>query len=94
METVHEDGEPLIQLASPGPGLVDTEVEARIEIEQEPAQPRLPTDLALVVVKEIAHSCLFGVSLRHEGAPAKRIRQLGPLLADPIGPDYGAIVTR
>ena len=83
MEAIHDDGEPLIELASPGPGLIDAEVEARIEIEQDPAQPRRPTVFALVVVKEIAHSYLSRhVSLAaRDRAGETDSSRLGPCLS-------------
>ena len=39
VEAVHEHGEALVELARPGPGLEQAEVEARVEIEQEAPQP-------------------------------------------------------
>src|SRR5207245_10828003 len=42
MEAVHEHGEALVELAPPGLGLIHPEVDARIDIEQEAAQPCLP----------------------------------------------------
>ena len=42
VEPVHEDGEALVKLAPPGLGLVEAEIDARIEIEQETAQPHPP----------------------------------------------------
>jgi hypothetical protein len=71
MEPVHEDGVALIKLASPGPGLVDAKVDARIEVEQNPAQPRLPV-VALGIVKKVAQSVLSSAKSR----PAGRIRRV------------------
>jgi hypothetical protein len=53
METVHENGEAFIKLAPPGLGLVQPEIDAGIEIEQEPLQPDLPADPILAALEEI-----------------------------------------
>ncbi len=50
MEAVHELGEALVDLARPGAGLVETEIDARIEIEEEPAKPRSPAVPVVVSV--------------------------------------------
>ena len=42
VEAVHEHGEPLPDLARPAPGLEQGVVEARVEIQQEPPELRLP----------------------------------------------------
>ena len=58
MKAVHEFGEALIQLASPGLGLVEPEIDARIEIKEKTVQPRFPAAAVLVVVEEVAQSTL------------------------------------
>src|SRR5215469_16000608 len=58
MEAVHQHGEALVKLAPPGLGLIHPEVDARIEIEQEAAQPYLPLGAFLNVVEQVAQGFL------------------------------------
>src|SRR5262245_6219204 len=70
MEPVHQDGEALVKLPSPGLGLVQAEVDPGIEIEQEAAQPDLPADPIVAVLEEVAQDSGFPRSGRI--APAGR----------------------
>src|SRR5215813_6117681 len=54
METVHEDREAFVKLASPGLGLVQPKVDAGIEIEQKALQPDLPADPILAALEQVA----------------------------------------
>ena len=69
MEAVHEDGEALVKLAPPGLGLVQPEVDAGIEIEQEALQPDLPADPILAALEEIAQDFPLSRSLPAAGRP-------------------------
>ena len=51
VEAVHEHGEPLADLARPAPGLEQEIVEARVEIEQEALQLRLPVLLVRIGIE-------------------------------------------
>src|SRR6516165_9099585 len=67
MEPVHELGEAFVKLATPGLCLVKAEVDARIEIEKEPPQPRLPGAAVLVIGEEIAQYTLGAESSSRRG---------------------------
>src|SRR5690242_10456210 len=54
MEPVHDDSIALVELAPPGPRQVKAEINARVEIEHDPARPRLPMLRVLVVVEQVA----------------------------------------
>src|SRR5262249_15150493 len=92
MEAVHEDGEALVKLAPPGLGLVQPEVDAGIEIEQEPLQPDLPADPILAALEEIAQRLPSKPKSSGGGAHAPNRCPQG--LTDPGVPNYGGIVTR
>ena len=55
VEAVHDGGEALVQLAPPGARLVDAEIDARVEIEQDAAGARPPGFRIAAFAKEIAH---------------------------------------
>ena len=57
METVHEGGEPLVILPQPGSGMEHRRIQPRIQVEQEPPEPRPP-----VVRQQIGQ----GSFLRHQ----------------------------
>src|SRR5262245_47947951 len=54
MEAVHEDGVALVELAPPGACEVEAEIDARVEIEHDPARARLPVLRILIVLKQVA----------------------------------------
>src|SRR5499427_109623 len=64
MEAIHEYREALVKLAPPSLGLIHPEVDARIDIEQEAAQPCLPFR-PVVALEEVAQRG----SLRAEASP-------------------------
>jgi hypothetical protein len=73
VKTVHEDGESLVQLASPSPSLVQAEIDARIEVEQEATKPQLSSIGAVTVVKKIAQGDLAGLRSYPAGFAADMI---------------------
>src|SRR6266542_3909553 len=86
VKAVHEDGEALIKLASPGPGLVQSEVDAGIEIEQEASQLDLPADWIPAVLKKVAQGSLRAEGWLRRGAGAQ---PLSKVLTDPAVQNYG-----
>ena len=92
MEAVHEDGEALVKLAPPGLDLVQPEVDAGIEIEQEPLQPDLPADPILAALEEIAQR--FPSKPKSDCGGAHAPNRCPQGLTDPGVPNYGGIVTR
>src|SRR5262249_44178146 len=58
VKSVHKDREAFVKLASPGLRLIESEIDARIEIEEKPPEPRFPAALTAVVVEKIAQACL------------------------------------
>src|SRR5262249_6939244 len=58
MEAVHEGREALIKFARPGLCLVHPEIDARIEIEQEAAQPRLPAVRVVTTGEDVTQGSL------------------------------------
>src|SRR5207249_1945587 len=60
VEAVHENGVALVKLATPGAGEVEAEIDARVEVEHDPARARLPMLRVLIVLKQVAqhHQCL------------------------------------
>ena len=54
MEAVHDDGVALVKLAPPGACQVEAEIDARVEVEHDPARARLPMLRVLVVVEQVA----------------------------------------
>src|SRR5262245_61513675 len=90
MEAVHEYGEALIKLARPGLGLVHPEVDARIEIEQDAAQPGQPAVRA--IGEESAQGYLrTATQLRRSGSAQPLPMFYGDVLAHPRVPNYGGI---
>src|SRR5690349_2893103 len=74
MEPVHEHGVALVELAPPGARQIEAKVDARIEIQHDPARARLPMLWILVVVEQVAqhHQSNWGGTT--------------PLVADPPRP--------
>ena len=83
VEAVHEHGEPLVKLAAPGLRDVDAGVDARVEVEQDAAQPRLPVLAALALVEQIAQSAPRGITNRGRSPGNGRRCSLSRL--DPAG---------
>ncbi len=54
MEPVHENGEALVEFAAPGACQVKAEIDARIEVQHDPARARLPMLWILIVVEQVA----------------------------------------
>ena len=89
MEAIHEHREALVKLAPPGLGLIDPEVDARIEIEQEAAQPCLPAR-PVVALEEVAQRVLSGSKLHAGGSRYRASRsRYRKVLTDPGAPKYG-----
>jgi hypothetical protein len=90
MEPVHEHRIAFIKLAPPGAPQIDSEVDARIEIQQDAAKARWPSRLIFVLVKQVAQN---GLAASWSSAPRKVPLPL-TCLADPAGPHYGPAVTK
>ena len=54
METVHDRGEPLVQLARPFAALEDGEIDPRVEIEQQPLELEPP--VVAPIGKHVGHA--------------------------------------
>jgi len=91
MEAIHEHGEALVKLATPGLGLVHPEVDARIEIEQEASQPYLPARPAVALEEVAQRDSLRAEASRRQDAAAQ---PLSPVLTDRGVPNYGEMVKR
>src|SRR5262249_26254068 len=88
MEAVHEHGEALVKLAPPGLGQIHTEVDERVEIEQEAQQPCLPVQ-PVFALEEVAQGFLRVCAWDPLKAAAGRLRsglhELSLILANRIG---------
>src|SRR5271166_1987216 len=91
VESVHELGEAFVKLASPGLGQVQTEVDTRIKIQEEPVEPCLPAAAVLVIVEEVAQGTLGAKSMLRRGGTAQ---PLVSIVAEMVVPNYGVITTR
>jgi len=81
MEAVHEYGETLIKLARPSLCLIQTEVDARIEIEKKAAQPCLPAVRVAAGVEEITQGALEAAAQPRRSGTAQPLLYVYPIMS-------------
>src|SRR5438105_1158356 len=64
VEPVHEHGKTLVELAPPGPCLIEAGINARVEVEQDAAHPLFPVVWVSVVGEEVVQGLVSRKSAR------------------------------